>query len=365
MAIFEVKVGKVTAVDPHPNADRLELLTIDGGQTAVVQLGYQKGDYVVVFPEAAVLPADLLRRMGLWKEDKGVGALAGSAGNRVRPAKLRGVLSEVLVAKADALVPDFLSLDDIRVGNDVAELLEIDKYVVHVPPAMQGIMIAAAGQTVRHYDIDAYAKRQAEDAIFKPGESVWVSEKLHGTWCCMGWTKEFGDLVTSKGRSTDEMVFDLTKEENSTKNLYCREFVRFKPVLESIRAVESGIKSIHVMGEIHGPGVQDLHYGLEEKAFRVFDLKLNGRWCDLATMRELQAKLPSESTFELVPIVHEGPFEEDLMARLMRDNEKLRMHQDCFEGFVIRATEKPNKRLKLVSADYFESRGRRGATEYQ
>ena len=92
MAIFEVKVGKVTAVDPHPNADRLELLTIDDGQTSVAQLGYQLGDVVVVFPEASVLPNDLLRHMGLWKAEKGVGALAGSAGNRVRPAKLRGVL---------------------------------------------------------------------------------------------------------------------------------------------------------------------------------------------------------------------------------------------------------------------------------
>ena len=90
MAVFESKVHALK-VEPHPNADRLELAAV-GGFRCVVQKGaFKNGDLAAYIPEAAVCPEWLIKELGLE------GRLAGSKHNRVKAVKLRGALSQGLV----------------------------------------------------------------------------------------------------------------------------------------------------------------------------------------------------------------------------------------------------------------------------
>ena len=89
MSTFAVKVVPIT-IEPHPNADALELARV-GDYRAVVKKGeFHSGDLVAYIPEGAVLPPELIEHMGL------TGRLAGKDANRVKAVRLRGALSQGL-----------------------------------------------------------------------------------------------------------------------------------------------------------------------------------------------------------------------------------------------------------------------------
>ena len=88
----EVRVGEVTAIDPHPNADRLLLTTVDfrEGQIQVVTgaANFSVGDRVPLAQVGAML-------YNAYKEDRPL--------EKLRPAKLRGVESRGMVCSAAEL----------------------------------------------------------------------------------------------------------------------------------------------------------------------------------------------------------------------------------------------------------------------
>ena len=64
MAEFAVKIHRIR-LEPHPNADAIELAAI-GGYRSVVKLGqFQEGDLLAYIPEGAIIPSGLLQEMGL------------------------------------------------------------------------------------------------------------------------------------------------------------------------------------------------------------------------------------------------------------------------------------------------------------
>lgn len=91
MSNFEVKVQKIY-IKPHPNADALELGNIgspDGWQVVVKKGQYKTGDLVAYIGENSVVPEWVLRKYGFWNEEKNIGMLAGSKGDRVKAVRLR------------------------------------------------------------------------------------------------------------------------------------------------------------------------------------------------------------------------------------------------------------------------------------
>src|SRR3990167_9915503 len=108
-------------IEPHPNADRLEIARGMGAYTCIGGKDlYKSGQIAVYIPEQSIVPEKILRAHDLWNEDEGKGMLAGSAGNRVKSMKLRGILSQGLV-----YVPDDI---DIVCDRDYADELDITKY---------------------------------------------------------------------------------------------------------------------------------------------------------------------------------------------------------------------------------------------
>lgn len=97
MATFEVTKEVITVL-PHPNADALELARVGLYNAVVAKGAYQTGDTVLYIPEYAVLPGHIISALGLE------GKLAGSNHDRVKPVRLRGELSQGIVASLD-LIP--------------------------------------------------------------------------------------------------------------------------------------------------------------------------------------------------------------------------------------------------------------------
>lgn len=301
MAEFESKIYRIK-VEQHPNADRLELARIGDFLCVVGKDNFKNGDLGAYIPEAAVVPEDMISEMGLE------GHLAGNQKNRVKAVKLRGVLSQGLVYPVSA---KRLCNEGVVEGDDVTAILGLVKYEPPIPTHMSGQMESYFGKTLK-YDIENIKKYPN---AFWPGEEVVFTEKLHGTWCAISWHDDDGYRVTSKGNSEKGRVFKLNDENKD--NLYVKAYYEAQEdgLNDLVGKIRLSVQNclIHVLGEIYGKGVQDLHYGMQRPAFRVFDIHIREGGTGWYLDSDLVQKFVEHVGMEYVPVLYKGPFSKEVL----------------------------------------------------
>lgn len=250
MSTFECPVVRV-AIEPHPNADAIELARV-GDYLAIVKKGqFKDGDLAVYIPEQAVLPEWLLKLLGFWDDLNGKGTLSGGAGSRVRAIKLRGVLSQGLlipfmIGEDDGFhhLPtpgehpelgvnfDYDAFPDVAEGQDFANYLGVIKYEPQVPAHLAGRTAGGDLDATIAYDFENLKKIPD---LFGEDQEVVITEKIHGTclqvglvprriWEGKAWADkcpDFGDykgVVTSKGQGAKGLMLD----PGDDNNLYVR-----------------------------------------------------------------------------------------------------------------------------------------------
>lgn len=355
MSSFAVEVVRLI-IEPHHNADALELARVGDYQSIVRKGQYRTGDLGAYIPEQALVPLPVLEELGL------VGRLAGPEANRVKAIRLRGILSQGLIYPAR---------EGWREGEDVAEALGITKYEPPVPTAMSGQVWAAGLERCVRYDIENL-KRYPD--VLTPGEPVVIVEKIHGTWCQVGLMPEaLADpehgrlIVSSKGYAAKGLAF--IPGDANPDNLY----LRAAATLDLPARLGDLTEPLFVLGEVFGSGVQDLGYGANarregELGFRVFDVYAgpfgSGRFLNDDELEGFCRRhdLPR------APVLYRGPFSREVVDTLTDGAETVSGQETHLrEGVVIRpATERRDDtigrvQLKSVSADYLL---RKGATEY-
>ena len=361
MAQFEVPVVRVDRIEEHPGADALEIALVRGYRCVVKIGAHQAGDLVAYIPEDAIVPEALVREMRLWDQEKGRGMLAGKKGDRVKAIRLRGIVSQGLLYPVEGR----------QVGENLAEALDIVKYEPEVPVHMQGEVCNLRGRTLQ-YDIESIQKFPG---LLHDSEEVVFTEKLHGTWTCFGFWPGFdhpellegGTIVTSKGMSDSGLAFKWNDANQS--NLYV---MSFKAAMledgrwDRVRAACEGTgEPIFILGETFGKKVQDLHYGQQGRAFRVFDVYVGeprkGRYLDYD---ELLARVKGEWGLDTTPRLYRGPFSMEA-AKQHRDGKTTFRGGHVREGIVIAPVKEracpdlPGNRVKLkyVSPKYLLRRG--------
>jgi RNA ligase (TIGR02306 family) len=361
MSSFSCPVVRLTAVEPHPNADRLELAQVLGWR-AVVQKGlHQAGDLVVYIPTEAVLPPGVLERFGF------TGKLAGKEKNRVKTVKLRGEISQGLVLPLREVVNFTVNLEHSAPalrepaaweGEDVSDLLGIVKYEPPIPVHMAGEVEPAPEWFRLHYDVE---NLKNWPDVFREAEPVVVTEKIHGTNCRVGYHREDGFFVGSRNKER-ALLYNAT-------NLYWRaaEQAGLRDKLHQY-VEDEGLLFVVVFGEVHGAGVQDLHYGHQpgEIGFRAFDL-LFGRMDGSAEYLRAAVFHPTMYLLGIpaVPLLYVGPYNADAVSLLTDGPDFSGSH--IREGIVIKPAEERYDAklgrvlLKSVSTKYLL---REGGTEY-
>ena len=355
MSTMRVTAERLTILE-HPNADALELAQVGLYRAVVAKGAYRTGEFAVYIPEQSVLPEPLIDELGL------TGRLAGSAKNRVRAVRLRGELSQGIVCRPTALKDTDLERAAAD-GADFAERLGIVKWVPPVPVSMSGD-VESAPDLLPWTDIENL-KRHPD--IFAPGDLVSVTEKIHGSACCLTYYAATGSAhVTSKGLGARGLAL-----KESEANLYWRA-VRGHGLAEVAAdlAERLGADRIGIYGEVYGKGVQDLGYGAEAgtsvPGFAAFDVRadIGGqvRWLD-------PAGLPTDR-LPLVPRLFAGPFDLERVLELARGAETVSgrgLH--IREGVVVRTAEDKYSPVlggravaKVVSDAYLT---RKGGTEYE
>ena len=352
---WAVERTTVTAVEDHPNADRLSLVTIFGficisAKNEDGSHRYKVGDEVFYIPEASILPDSFLQEYGFWRNGRGI--LSGSRNNRVKAIRLRGILSQGIIIPAKE-----------ESASGWAESIGIYKYE---PPAPSHIMNGKTKQCPHTMGYNVNQGQKFTD-LFDPDDFVVVTEKIHGTLVQFGFVRtEEGveRIITSKGLGGKG--FNLVQDED--KNIYVRIAT---PILDDLEKPFSETADIGdkilFFGEIFGRGIQDLHYSQEHPSLRIFDIFLEGKdisyngWLDDSEARPLALSLG----LKYVPVIWMGHFA-DLNIPDCRDGKSKVDNLTLREGVVVKTSIEQRKgqlrkQAKFVSPDYLT---RKGGTEY-
>ena len=166
MSTHSVNIIEISEVNPHSNADRLEIVPVEGWQAVVKKGDFKPGDKAIYIEPDYTVPTSRPEFSFLAK--------TGRERHRLKAVRLRGELSYGL------LIPVPPGLADLQPGDDVMEALQIERYE---PPSS---WIDARDELpqenappieTRKFDIESLQKHRN---VLQPGEIVLVTEKIHG-----------------------------------------------------------------------------------------------------------------------------------------------------------------------------------------
>jgi RNA ligase (TIGR02306 family) len=414
MSEFKVAFTKVREVNPHNNAERLEILTIYGFQVVASKGRYNVGDFVLYIPIDAVLPSDL--ESLVFPE----GSKIKLHNSRVRQIRIRNFPSQGMTIDV-ALVKQLLKQRglnadmDFKLETDYAELLGIKKYEPPQPEFQQ----SKPGEKKRKknnnnpllHSYNGLDNLKWFPDRFTEDEEVVIQEKLHGTNCRAGILPspkpslkhlvlalrylDFGNAANEAknlilnlfgklpkyefcyGSNNVELTNRAVDQNFYGENVYAkalsnallqaekdRMFDKLPPT-NKIHAMD-GMKPMEVIyGEIIGAGLQKGYdYGhKDEKVFVLFDVKIMNedgtfRWLNPEEV-EAYAK---ERGFKMVPALYTGKFNKAMVTELTKGNSVYCPEQKVREGVVVKSRNNYNdpycssqkRALKVISEAYLD-----------
>lgn len=319
MSSLIIQVCRVDAVEPHPNADRMEIATIKGWRTCIGKGSFKAGDTCIYIPPDSVLPAALSDRIGVTKYLTPLPKNHDGTrpdGGRIRVARLRGEKSYGLVIKLDDPV--------WAVGQDVAQILGITKYDPP-QPCTDGDAERPHPAFFRYTDIENY--RNFPD-VLQEGEEVVFTEKLHGKNTRLALIREADEA------GVESFIYmagshDVRRKEFMVLKKVIKDDVTKEPVLDEkgeqqfriekrrsqfwdcltdnvknmLISVSRFKQNVILYGEMIGMGIQDMTYGVKF-GFRVFDMSVEGKYLDY----DVKKAIFEQYGVSMVPVLYRGPF---------------------------------------------------------
>jgi RNA ligase (TIGR02306 family) len=264
MSFFGVTAEEIKQVGPIDGADRIEVASLAGmDYSFVVGKGqFKAGDKVLYFPVDSIIPIDVTRKMGLE------GKLSGKNKDRVKTIKLRGQISQGIVAVLD-LVPAHI----MEQGPEaITDCLGVKKYDPPEVPCHNAIL-KGLPDGVPVYDIES-ADRYVEVAARLMEQDVMVSEKVEGS--------NFSVLVTASGEvMVNQHNYTIIPKEGAEHTFW--KVAQEQGIIDfakSVSSADSTKRDVVVYGEMLGPGIQKNIYKLVKHKVLLFDVMANRQWFD-------------------------------------------------------------------------------------
>ena len=248
-------IRTIANLEPIPNADLIEVATIDGWKVVVKKGDFQIGDKCVYCEIDSILPA------GPEFE------FLAPRHYRIKTIKLKGQLSQGICFPISILDGRKYGTDtrespaySIDEGTDVTGLLKITKYEPYMPESLSGLAKGILPSSIPKTDEE---RVQNIPSVLQRHKNrlMYITEKLNGTSMTVYYTDEFG--VCSRR-------LDLKETED---NAYWR-MARIANLEEKLKSVGTPIA---IQGELIGHGIQKNPYKLSQgdlqfRLFNVFDI---------------------------------------------------------------------------------------------
>lgn len=254
------RVVAIDNVEKHPNADSLDICTV-GGWKVVTKLGeYKAGDLAVFAEVDSFIPHEIAPYLSKGKEPR---EYKGVKGERLRTAKLRGVVSQgillpmaVLNVEVDGIVYESLADE----GCDVSEILNIVKWEPEIPAQLAGLVRGNFPSEIPKTDQPRIQNLKKELSIAQhKGLQFTIEEKLEGSSLTMYLDLQDEFHVCSRN-------MDLKRDESNT---FWRAALKYD--VENIMR-QNNLQGYAIQSELLAPGVQGNIYKLSDVEFYVFDI---------------------------------------------------------------------------------------------
>jgi RNA ligase (TIGR02306 family) len=207
--------------------------------------------------------------------------------------------------------------------------------------------------------------------VFKEGDRVYISEKIHGTNFragkvpieskgIIGWIKRF--FI-----GTHEFVIgshNVQLEGTAIGNWFKKRPIFYGENVYAKIAKKYGLAEIIspgliLYGEIYGKGIQELEYGLTDIDIAFFDLMVDGKYVGYSELKDFcdKNKLP------IVPKLYVGPFSQHELDYCTNGNSMFWPNQ-IREGCVVKSLIESNdprigrKVLKSINDEYLLKQNR-------
>lgn len=361
------EVVRILSVEPHPNADKLDVAKILGTTVVVAKGSFQAGQLVVYFPPNLLIPDLQALKLGVQKYLKH-STYPGDVFKtqcRVGACKLRGVVSYGFIIPFTEI---WGHADDYPTeGADVSVVVQAVKYEPP-PPRQQGYGIPGGYSAPEFPQFHRYHGPEnlyRYPNVLVEGEPVRITEKIHGTNSRVGVINTGGD-----GELYSAWQFmagsNHVNRKRPLEGQQCAYWDVFDVpgIMGLLNDLCDEKHNVVIFGEIFGAGVQDMDYGVPvgERSYRVFDIAVDGVYLDWANL----LGYCTDYGVPTVPLLYSGPYSREKVDELTYGPTTVGTPQAKFkgrEGVVItplverEAYHFGRVILKSVSADYLDRKG--------
>lgn len=249
-------VQHIAEIKAIPNADRICAYRV-GGWWVVDSVGkYGVGDSVVYCEVDSWIPNSIAPFLSKGTEPR---EYNGVKGERLRTVKLRGQLSQgLLLSIITVEVESGNPLRRFLEGEDVSEMLGIQKWDAPIPAQLSGEVVGSFPGFIRKTDQERIQNLTGEFSQWQINGSTWeVTEKLDGSsMTVFVYDEQSG--VCSRNLQLKE------SDSNSFWSVAKREML-----IEKIRG--TGL-NLALQGELCGEGIQKNPYGIRGQKFFLYDI---------------------------------------------------------------------------------------------
>lgn len=290
-----VTVRTIDNIEPIPNADMIEVATVDGWNVVVKKNQFNVGDPCVFFEVDAFLPAndprfEFLRKSGVKTDESGQERI------RLKTIKLRKQLSQGLVLPLEEFPEiNFIEKHDEE-SEDYSEVLNVIKYERPEPKSTN------AARSFPEYLIKTDETRIQN--VYKKysekyrDETYYATLKLDGSSCTVAYLGEdmkdyweYGDsypddieetglksiIVSYDGKKYGELVVcsrNLQLKYSNDSHFWKAVKQNDNQLLISLveMALDQDNVSVAIQGEVCGPGIQGNKEKLNDFQFYAFNI---------------------------------------------------------------------------------------------
>lgn len=353
MATHRVDVTTITKVEPHFNADKLEVAWCFGWPVVVPKGRYVEGDLVVYCPINSILPYDLEAK--LFPIDSKI-KLNNS---RIRAIKIRKQISQGMIIDPSDITDKVGELD-LYEGNDVSGLLGITKYEPQEEPSWsagkpgQKKKVKPDIKAFKKYTDIEHGKYYAHE--LELGEMVVMTTKLHGTSARFGWFKSeantFWQKVLNFFGLMPEWTFAWGSRNVQIQSKLIKSHPGCKVDSQGVNFGDVYTKMVHqydlknripkgmaIYGEIVGDGIQKNYlYGCDkgEHKLYLYDIMKDGTWMNYYPLSDGDDSFldtVERLGLEAVPVVYHGPYDPQKVQEFIDFNP---LSNETNEGLVVR-----------------------------
>jgi RNA ligase (TIGR02306 family) len=259
-------IKPITHIKPIPDADAIECAIVDGGWPVVVKKGeYKPGNVAIYLEIDSWVPHELAPFLSKGQEPR---EYNGVKGERLRTVKLRGQVSQGLLLPLNTPIKGgpmnggyALCTLGLEVGQDLTEILGVQKWEPPIPAQLQGQMKGPFPYFVPKTDQERCQNLRAEIFEDHRGELYEVTVKLDGSSTTI-FVKDGEVNVCSRN-------INLCETEGNSFWKVAREQNIVEPLLQ---LCEERGEEYALQGELIGEGIQGNPEKLKGQKFYLFDI---------------------------------------------------------------------------------------------